>query len=313
MNEYLEYGFSHDEFDASTECLRQHQWAQKPSLYWRQPVSFGPMPGPRQDFSGRSRRDSLIQSTCRTATIVFKTSATLLRSMLPSSAYSFTTRNTVVEASLRLQTLANLQWLGGTGYNLLGLYKHDVQYTSPSGEKTAGTYLPVMFENLADPIISGREELGFPKVYSEIDVQQVGDCCTATLSWRGAKWAEFKLPNLQDAPLTDEAFPVGGNVLVHKCIPGVGAQESISPDSNYAAVLRCSTGTTTKDVQKVVKARKTCGAAASIVFNAHEWQRLPTLHHIVERLAELPIIEVVGASIEDSTGVADFAGMEKLS
>jgi hypothetical protein len=32
-----------------------------------------------------------------------------------------------------------------------------------------GMYVPILFENLTDAIVSGREELGIPKLYSAID------------------------------------------------------------------------------------------------------------------------------------------------
>jgi acetoacetate decarboxylase len=47
------------------------------------------------------------------------------------------------------------------GYNTLGVYANDVVCTI-SEEKVKGSYLLVLFENFCDPIVTGREELGFP-------------------------------------------------------------------------------------------------------------------------------------------------------
>lgn len=40
---------------------------------------------------------------------------------------------------------------------------------------------------------------------------------------------------------------------------------------------------------------------------------LPTLHHIVSRLAELPIFEILGGSMVESLGVTDFSEVEVLN
>ena len=168
VEQYLQYPYSHDEQHASEQILRRYLWSQK-SHYWRQPVSFGPMPGPRQDFYG-SKQKALGKVECTTAKVVLKTSATLLRNLFPNASYSFKSRDTVAIISLRVQALNNLAWLGGGGYNLLGAYIHDVVYKAVDGREYCGNYLPVMFEDLADPILTGREELGFPKVFSDTDI-----------------------------------------------------------------------------------------------------------------------------------------------
>lgn len=310
MNDYLEYGFSHDENHASTGILRKYLWSKKPGLYWRQSISFGAMPGPRQDFHGNQQK-GLDQVRCTTAKIVFKTSATLLRNLLPTASYSFASRDTVAIASFRLQVLDNLTWLGGNGYNLMGFYIHNVTYTAPDGKQHTGSYLPVMFEDLTDPIVSGREELGFPKVYSDIVVKSDMDTYKATLSWRGATWAQFTwpLPSENGGTLTNgssspEQSPE--NVLVHRYMPGVGEQEKTAPDADYAVLYPPQKGE-----QKTLK-KRICQSPAKVLITAHDWKRLPTLHHIVSRLQELPILEVVEASVTDTEGFSDLRDMVRL-
>lgn len=76
--------------------------------------------------------------------------------------------------------LRNLPWLAGRGehvccswgfsspdsgnrlgYNTLGVYANDVVCTI-SQQPIKASYLLVLFENFCDPIVTGREELGFP-------------------------------------------------------------------------------------------------------------------------------------------------------
>jgi hypothetical protein len=164
--EYQSYNFGHDEWDYSTQMLRKWQWAKIPQLCWRMPTSFGPAPGPRQDFLGHLRSEE--ESTFITSSIRFRTSRTLLQNLLPTASFSFTSPGTVAEASWSASTLENLDWLGGSGYMHCGLYLHGVQYKKQNGDILQGTFLVTLFENLADPIITGREELGFPKLFCDI-------------------------------------------------------------------------------------------------------------------------------------------------
>ena len=47
--------------------------------------------------------------------------------------------------------------------------------------------------------------------------------------------------------------------------------------------------------------------SAEFKLEAGDWKSLPTLHHIIERLAELPVYGVVGAKVVEGTGVGDVS------
>jgi hypothetical protein len=53
-------------------------------------------------------------------------------------------------------------------------------------------------------------------------------------------------------------------------------------------------------------------SSAEISFDALDWKALPTLHHIVERLKEVPMYEVVEAQIVEGTGVSDVSSVLRL-
>lgn len=105
----------------------------------RMPIAFGPMPGPRQTTEGLPRQAT--ESTFKTASIKFKTSRTLLQNLFPpnSSSYRFKSPGTVAYASFSQTTLNKMEWLGGSGYNHLGLYIHGVEYVKKDGEIISGT------------------------------------------------------------------------------------------------------------------------------------------------------------------------------
>jgi hypothetical protein len=107
-----------------------------------------------------------------TASIKFKTSRTFLQNLFPAESFMFESPATVAYASFKSTTLGNMSWLGGGGYNHFGLHIHGVMYKKRDGSVVDVSYLPVLFEDLADPIITGRDEIGIPKVYCELDIQR---------------------------------------------------------------------------------------------------------------------------------------------
>ncbi|MCJ1471568.1 hypothetical protein MMC13_000208 [Lambiella insularis] len=336
LHEVIDHGLSHDEIHASAQILREHRWEQNPHAFWRQPVVFGLMPGPRQDSSGIAYHPSSPASSV-TATIIFRTSATLLRTLFPNSSYRFAKTDTVAVASFSVQTLKNLHWLAGGGYDLLGLYFHDVQYTTSTGEIVQGTYCPVMFENLADPILFGREELGFPKLFSDIAIDhddRSKGVSEARVSWRGAEWAKLSWKDLKKRPQeavadvaaierttenSDRAQPVthdstdgqdqAQGLFVHKCVPvsDMVDRGKHRADAEYDVFYLSYFGAKGTKTTKILKA-----AHADVNINDLGFQKLPTLHHIVKRLMEIPVFEVMVASIVEAEGIGDLLGARRL-
>lgn len=306
----------HDEWDYSSQVLRKWEWENKKSLLWRMPLSFGPMPGPRQDHAGRPRDGS--KATFSTASVKFKSSRTVLENLFPTEKLKFAAADTTVYATYAVTQLGNLDWLGGRGYLHFGLYIHGVQYTKANGEKVIGTYLPVLFENLADPIISGREELGFPKLFAELDLQRDSQKVTLDAGWMSSKFCNMTLSGLQesaatngDAPALFPPLPEDEGLLFHKYIPAtgsVGSKERGQADVEYTAFLPHAEEA--KTVEKKVE-RSFTASSAELKFDALDWKALPTLHHIIDRLQEIPIYEIVEAKVVDGTGVSDVSAARR--
>ncbi|PSN74359.1 FAD/NAD(P)-binding domain-containing protein [Corynespora cassiicola Philippines] len=309
INEYTGYNFGHDEWDYSSQKLREWEWSRKKGTYWRSPISFGPMPGPRQDSVGNLRDGS--HSTFRTASIRFQSSRTVLQNLLPTTAFKFADDATVVEASFSVTTLDNLDWLGGKGYSHFGLYIHGIQYKDQSGNTVQGTYLPVLFENLSDPIVSGREELGMPKVYCDMEIVNQEKSWKMGAGWLGSMFCEMSLEDLQE-PLINGAIEQQPSkeskdegLLWYKYIPKTGAlgsKERGEADVAHPVFLRYAEEA--KSVDRKVE-RSITASNASIKFDGLDWKRLPTLHHIVERLADIPVYSIVEAKVVEGQGVSD--------
>lgn len=168
-----------------------------------------------------------------------------------------------------------------------------------------------MFEDLADPIVTGREELGVSKLFSDIDISCNGGSITAKLSWRGAEWAEFEWKNLQkdgkDASmlLVKEKSGEGEGLLVHKYIPGTGSEEL---DADYDVLLLKDAEESS--IQSIHTARP---GDVRFQINELDWKQLPTLHSVVSRIAELPVFEILEGSVTKAQGVSDFSKVQRLT
>ena len=312
MQKYLFYNFSHDEYDHSSQLLREHLWSQRP-VYWRQPIAFGPMPGPRQSHYGIERQAE--DSTFVTASIKFRTSRTVLKNLFPpgerGKGYSFTTPGSVAYASFSQTTLNKMEWLGGIGYNHIGLYIHGVQYTKKDGSVVKGAYMPILFESLADPIVSGREELGMPKLYSAIDVDRQADSYSIRTSWQGSQWGTFSLAGLREQSVSDAGNVSGDDadegILVYRYMPTVGRKTKGQAAEEYPVYVPF------KEEKPTPKTERTWTAqSGKFEIDALDWKRLPTLFHSVERLAEIPVYEVVSAKVVEGRGVPDVAAARRL-
>jgi hypothetical protein len=102
-------------------------------------------------------------------------------------------------------------------------------------------------------------------------------------------------------------------LLFHKYVPATGStgsKERGQADVEYTAFLpgEEDARTVEKKVERTLKA-----SSAEIAFDALDWKALPTLHHIVERLQEVPVYEVVEAKVVEGTGVSDVSSVCKLA
>ena len=309
--EYTNYNFGHDAFHNATQKLREWKWKQTPQMYWRMPIVFGPMPGPRQNHAGVARRAE--HSTFTTASIKFKTSRTVLQNLFPpGKRYRFKSPGTVAYCSFSQTTLNKMEWLGGSGYHHIGLYIHGVEYEKADGEVISGTYMPILFESLTDPIVSGREELGMPKLYTAVDIYRGAESYRINTSWQGSHWGNFRLEGLK--PITDLSSVTGkisgeddDGILVYRYVPKVGRDNKGEAEAEYPVFVPYKEDMPQPQMQRVWQASK-----ATFKIDALDWDCLPTLHHVVSRLQEIPVYEIVGAKVVEGVGVPDVGAARRI-
>ena len=160
---------------------------------YRMPTHFGPAPGPRQmppeanADPTRSPRKTLVAAS------FLSDSQSLERHLPPGFAL---VGEPVVTVEFHYMT--DIDWLAGRGYTMI----HVWWPARFDGERdhAEGRFLAVMWENLADPIISGREEIGHPKLYAEIDaLRTVQGAYHSAAGWMGRRFLEVDVAALRDA------------------------------------------------------------------------------------------------------------------
>jgi len=264
---------------------------------YRMPVFFGPAPGPRQMPPGRadsknSPRRTLVSLVCRS-------DASRLRPLLPFGFSLWGEPRVVLEA----QRLADVDWLAGRGYDTFGV-KIPVRYEADAGPMH-GHLLIVLFENLADPIITGREELGFSKLYCEIAFPRLADeSLEVSCGWLGFDFFHLLAECLEPSPEPETGGAQAPEGVFHfRYFPRVG-------EPGKSDVARVTFTPAANPEARIVRRRVGRGQAR---FRPGRWEDLPTLHHIVERLAGLPLDDFSRLTVVESLGGKDLSDTRCLT
>jgi len=191
--------------------------------------------------------------------------------------------------TITMTVMSNIGWLAGRGYSILSVGFPIAHQSKERGELT-GNFTPVLWENLADPIVTGREELGFAKIYADIPPPVIlGDRYNARALWQGFQFFEMELGELAETP--DRPSTTTGS-FHYKFIPRTGALgEADCAYLEYASPNRSATG---YGGMRIV--RRSTGKG-SFRFHRARWEDVPFQYPIINALADLPIREMRAASV----------------
>jgi len=198
--------------------------------------------------------------------------------------------------------MTDIDWLAGRGYTMIHVWWPVI--FKGEQDQVVGRFLAVMWENLADPIITGRGEIGQPKLFAEIPELRIVDGtyhCEA--SWLGFRFLELQVTELiEPASETSPRAEMEGTLML-KYVPRTGAwgeadicQVSFTPDLTP---------------NLTVEFRKE--AEGSVIFHRAAWRDLPTMYHVVNALAGLPVLSSRGASITTTRGGKSYLDQKILT
>lgn len=256
---------------------------------YRMPVVFGPQPGPRQLPDGFVEDHSQYPKR-RMASLTCAVDLNALRALLPPR---FSVRGDPC-VTIEVTHITEIEWLAGRGYAILGV-KAPVTYRG-ADETVHGDLQLVYWENLADPILSGRAEIGAPKIYCEIPEPRIlRGVHSYQCSWLGFTFFELELSDLKDVPVPLQAAAQHDGLMYYKYSPRTGGGV---PDADYVTLSPSGVSLNTVD-----RLRVGTGCAS---FHPARWEDLPTMHHVATTLSRLDLQRVLKAQLIESHGGRDF-------
>lgn len=249
----------------------------------RMPRVFGALPGPRN--VPRDKRHLPNNQTNLVIAVTVLTDERRLSELLPPGC----SLDGEPLLTVSMTFMSNIGWLAGRGYAILNV-GFRIAHQSKSRGRLTGTFTPVLWENLADPIMTGREELGFAKIYAEMPPPVViGDDYGAIAAWQGFRFFEIAATDLVEAAA--EAAPPSGS-FHYKFIPRTGALGE--PDTEYLEYAPPNQLATGYGGLRVL--RRLTGKG-SFRFHQARWEDVPFQYPIINALAALPAREARGASV----------------
>jgi Acetoacetate decarboxylase (ADC) len=244
----------------------------KPESFYMMPFHFG----------SRAQKGSALYGDVTTIAVSYLTDRQKLSEYLPEPFE--VGAEPLVSVSYAMNR--EVAWLAGGGYNLIGVnvsavFKGKIDHLS-------GSYCLVMWENLTDPILTGREIQGIPKIYAEIPDHTIFNGIWSTCaSYRGHKILDLKLKDLNPLPSDRvkeiEKMSREGNWMGWKYIPNTGGPGA---EVSHATLFPTNA---TFDLA--------WSGTGEVKWNRLTWEENPTQFHIVNALEELPILEYRSAVV----------------
>lgn len=276
-----------------------------PESRYRMPVVFGPAPGPRQkpdgtmwtaEESGRMNADWMA--------VQYLTVADKLEALLPPG---FSLRGEPV-VTVSCAWFKNLYWLAGRGYGILSM-DFPVTYRGKT-EVLDGSLCPVIWEGTPDAVLTGRDELGFPKMFADIpEIERNEERATATCSasWLGFRFFDIALTELVYSG-TEPGIPgiKGGAAMYYKYVPrtSIGGREG--PDAAYVTTSAPPPSDLPASAIKTAPFEgyefHRWSAKGQIAWHQALFEQLPTSFHIVNGVANLDVLEMRSAELVSFSG-----------
>lgn len=278
---------------------------------YEMPVFFGPSPdgkNPGEDGAYHLAKPADVEA----ATVMFETDEKALEAFLPEG---FSLRAPVLSvATCEFGTLGNF---AGNTYYLINI-SVPVRF---DGERDhiPGDLILAMYENHADPILGGRDLMGYAKVYADIPrfAKDGRHVRTHASDW-GFTFLDVELDlegEPSDAELMRELAAESQGKFNWKYIqatPELGhAYHEAGADASYPT-FNPTTWEKPQDYPYPLKERRVSYCSGKAVFHAPEPWQMPMYWHIPTALASLPVVRPIGASFAVYNDPTDYNHVYRL-
>jgi hypothetical protein len=271
----------------------------KRNVRYRMPVFFGPASGPRQKHDGTPwTAEETGTADIQWATMAYRTDRGKLERLLPPGCEL----NGDPLLYVTLGYFRNLYWLAGRGYGLVNV-EAPVVYRGKTETIEGGLCLAI-WEGEPDAITTGREELGFPKMYADIPdvrLQPATGAIRGEASWFGFRFFEIEMHGFTEAPVgKKQLLGAPGGPIHFKYMPRTGAFGSGGADAVYVTTSQPMPGTQADPSPiKLGDAafRRWKGTGGSVKWHRATFEQLPTTCHVVNGVADLDVLEIVSVEM----------------
>ena len=176
----------------------------------------------------------------------------------------------------------DVDWLAGRPYNLVGVEVAAV-FDGQEDKDVRGALCVIMWENMTEPILGGRDHSGVPKVYGDIPNLMLNkDTCRGDVSHFGYPILELSARGLEPLSATDrsdnETALRDRNWMNYKYFPSV---QNDRADVAYACTYPAS-GTCTACWE----------GQGELRFFDSSFHKNPTQYALINVLAKLPVHEI---------------------
>jgi acetoacetate decarboxylase len=276
----------------------------KPNVRYRMPVFFGPASGPRQKHEGTPwAPEETGTANIQWATMAYRTHRAKLEALLPPGCEL----NGEPLVYVTLGFFRNLYWLAGRGYGMVNV-EIPVIYRGKTETVEGGLCLAI-WEGQPDAITTGREELGFPKLYANIpDVRLTPETgrISGEASWFDFKFFEVEMHGFEPVPVTEKRLlGAPGGPMHYKYMPRTGTFGSAGADVAYITTSQPPAGVQA-DASPIkfgdAEFKKWKGTGASVKWHRATFEQLPITCHIVNGVADLDVLEIVSVEMIEFTG-----------
>lgn len=261
------------------------------------PIFFGPWFGQQQPWEGgKGFGDHYAPGVVNVVSITYETEREILESMIPSC---YTLNDPFVNVSVCEFT--NLGYLNGKSYNLINI--NTPVHFKGERDDLDGDLILAMFENHADPIVGGRETMGYSKLYCDIPPIQH---CEGKYTALASSW-DFRFMKIvidTNTPAKDletlkasEARSAGK--MNFKYIPKVmekgedPKQNFTKPEIAYPTIL--PKWVKPADYPYTLRVPNVEWCDGTIEWTAPTWEDWPTFGNVGVGLASLKVKRVLGA------------------